>query len=82
MSNRVFSLPAPVHKKQEKLSHYPPFQMEKKEEQPKKGKLGKEGREDAVVVCVVCVLCVCVCEGVAESNSRQISSCFSMHNPL
>lgn len=56
MSNRVFSLPAPIHKKQEKLSYYPPIQMEKKKkkEQPKKGKLGEEGREENSG-------CVCVC---------------------
>lgn len=56
MSNRVFSLLAPIHKKQERLSYYPSFQMGKKEEQPKKGKLGEEGREKSSG----CVWCGCV----------------------
>ncbi len=68
MSSRVFSLPAPIHEKQEKLSYYPPFSDGKKEEQPKKGRLGEEGREESSgCVCVcrssvcksgVCVMCV------------------------
>lgn len=57
VTNRVCSLPAPILTGQEKLSHYPPFRLEKKEEQPNMGTLeGERGGGGGVVV-----LCVFVC---------------------
>lgn len=61
MSNRVFPLPAPIHKKQEKLSYYPPFSDGKKRRNSLKRARGEGGKQ------WLCV-CECVVGGWGESR--------------